>query len=87
MITFNDFINEYNLKNKTTSIIKAQQILLSLGLNNIGIYPRDAPFSSAIGIVHLDHFGGKDWVLYSNEKYFDTYGCASPKKLSNFIIK
>ena len=37
-MTFNDFIKKYNLKNKPTSNIKIQQILSSLGLNDVGIY-------------------------------------------------
>ena len=44
MITFNDFIQKHNLKNKATSNIKIQQVLNSNGLNNVGIYLRDGPF-------------------------------------------
>ena len=58
MMTFNDFIHKYILKNKETSNIKIQQILLSLGLNDIGINLRDGPFSSDIGIVNLHPFRG-----------------------------
>ena len=53
MITFNDFIKKHNLKNKTTSNIKIQQVLNSIGLNNVNIYLRDGPLSSDIGIVNL----------------------------------
>ena len=38
ILTFNDFIKKYNLKNKATSNIKIQQIVSSLGLNDVGIY-------------------------------------------------
>ena len=41
MITFNDFIKKFNLKNKATSNIKIQNILSSLSLNDVGIYLRD----------------------------------------------
>ena len=44
MITFNDFIKNYNLKNKATSNIKIQQVISSLGLNDLGIYLRDVFF-------------------------------------------
>ena len=87
MISFNDFIKKYNLKNKATSNIKIQQILLSLGLRDVGIYLRDGPFSNDIGIVNLHPSKGTHWVLYINENYIDSYGCAPPKKLSKFIIK
>ena len=57
-MTFNDFIKKYNLKNKATSNIKIQQVLNSIGLNNVGIYLRDGPFESDIGIVNLHPFKG-----------------------------
>ena len=53
MMTFNDFIKKHNLKNKATSNIKIQQVLGSIGLDNVGIYLRDGPFSTDIGIVNL----------------------------------
>ena len=87
MMTFNDFVHKYNLKNKATSNIKIQQVLNSIGLNNVGIYLRDGPFSIDIGILNLHPFKGTHWVTYINENYFDSYGCVPPKKLSKFIIK
>ena len=87
MMTFNDFIKKHNLKNKATSNIKIQQVLNSIGLNNIGIYLRDGPFSSDIGIVNLHPSKGTHWVCYIDENYFDIYGVVCPKKLSKFIIK
>ena len=87
MITFNDFIKKYKLKNKATSNIKIQQVLDSIGLNNVGIYLRDGPFESDIGIVNLHPFRGSHWVCYINQNYFDSYGCDSPEKLSKYIIK
>ena len=86
-MTFNDFIKKHNLRNKATSIIKIQQVLNSFGLNNVGIYSRDGPFSSDIGILNSHPSKGTHWVTYINENYFDSYGCDSPKKLSKFIIK
>ena len=87
MITFNDFVKKFNLKNKATSNIKIQQVLNSIGLNNIEIYLRDGPFSSDIGIVNLHPSKGTHWVCYIDENYFDSYGVVCPKKLSKFIIK
>ena len=66
MITFNDFIEEYKLKNKATSNIKIYQILCSIGLNNVGIYLRDGPFSTDIGIVNLHPSKGTHCVCYIN---------------------
>ena len=87
MMTFNDFIKKYNLRNKATSNIKIQQIFSSLSLNDVGVYLRDGPFGSDVGIVNLHPSKGTHWVCYKNENYFDSYGCAPPKKLSKFIIK
>ena len=87
MMTFNEFIKKFNLKNKPTSNIKIQQVLSSLSLNDVGIYLRDGPFKSDIGIVNLHPFRGTHWILYIHECYFDSYGCVPPKKLSKFIIK
>ena len=86
-MTFNEFVKKHNLKNKATSNIKIQNILSSLSLNDVGIYLRDGPFSSDIGIVNLHPSKGTHWVCYINENYFDSYGCSPPKKLSKFIIK
>ena len=86
-MTFNEFIKKHNLKNKPTSNIKIQQVLNSIGLNNVGIYLRDGVFSTDIGIVNLHPSKGTHWVCYINENYFDSYGCVCPKKLSKYIIK
>ena len=86
-MTFNDFVHKNKLKNKATSNIKIQQVLSSLSLSDVGIYLRDGPFKSDIGIVNLHPFRGAHWVLFINENYFDSYRCSPPKKLSKFIIK
>ena len=86
-MTFNDSVHKYNLENRQTSNKKIQQVLSSVSLNDIGIYLRDGPFSSDIGIVFLHPLKGTHWVCYLNEKYFDSYGCSPPQKLSNFIKK
>ena len=86
MISFNEIIKKHNLKNKAMSNINIQKVLNSIGLNKVGIYLRDGPFSSDIGILNLHPSKGTHCVTYINENYFDSYGCASPKKLSKFII-
>ena len=86
-MTFYDFFQKYNLKNKATSNFKIQQVLSSLSLDGVGIYFRDGPFKSDIGIVNLHPSKITHWVCYIIENFFDSYGCVCPKKLSNFIIK
>ena len=80
-------LKKYDIKNKATSNIKIQQVLSSSSLNDVGIYLRDGPFESDIGIVNFHPSKGTHWVCYINENYFDSYGCSPPKKLSKFIIK
>ena len=88
MMLFNDFIKKYELKNKATSNIKIQKMLSSLSLNDVGIYPRDRPFKSDIGIVNLHPSKGSHWNCYIYENYFDSYGVVCPKKqLSKFSKK
>ena len=53
MITFIDFVQKHNLKNKATSNLKLQQVLSSFGLKDVGIYLRDGPFKNDIGKVNL----------------------------------
>ena len=86
-MTFNDFVQKYKLKKKAISNIKMQQVLDHIGLDNVGIYLGDGPFSGDIGFVNLHPSKGSHWVCYVNEKYFDSYGCVCPKNLSKFIMK
>ena len=50
---FDDFIQKYNFKIKTTSNIKIEHVLPSLSLNGLKIYFRDDLFSGDIGIVNF----------------------------------
>ena len=75
------------MRNKATSNIEIQHVLSSLSLGDVGIYLRDGPFSSDIGIVTLHPSKGTHWVCYINENYFDSYGCVCPKRLSKFNVK
>ena len=63
MMTFNDFVQKYNLKNKAVANKKIQQILSSLLLDDVRIFLRDGPFSSDIGIVNLHPSKGTHWVF------------------------
>ena len=88
ILTFNDFIKKYSLKNKTTSNIKLYEVLKKMALDSeVGIYWRDGDFSTNYGVVNLRPSRGSHWVLYIKDCYVDSYGCPPPKKLSKFIIK
>ena len=66
-MTFNDFVQKDNLKNEATSNVKIQQVLSSIGLDNVGIFSEDGPFSSDSEIVNLHPSKGTHWVCYINE--------------------
>ena len=51
MMSFNDFVQKYKLKNKATSNIKIYQVLSSLSMNDVGICLRDGPFKNDIGLL------------------------------------
>ena len=71
-IFFNEFVRKHNLNNKATSNINCYQFLSSIGLDNVGLYLRDGPFPSDVGIVNLHPTKGTHWVVYINENYFDS---------------
>ena len=88
LLSFNDFVHKHDLKNKATSNLKKYEVSKKIGLySKMGIYLRDGPFSSDIGIVNLHPSKGTLWICYINENYFDSYGCVCPKKLSKNIMK
>ena len=67
--------------------MKKQQVLSSLSLKDVGIYLRDGPSSTDVGIVDIHPSKCSHWVLYIDEIYFHSYGVVCPKKLAEFIIK
>ena len=81
------FIIKNKLKNKATSNIEIQKVLGSIGLDKVGIYLRDNPFSIVIGFVILHPSKGTHWVVYLNEIYFDSYGCSPNPKISKLFIQ
>ena len=88
MLSFNDFFQNHNLKNKATSHLNLYKVLKKVGLDSKkDIYLRDGPFSSGIGIVNLHHSRGTHWVCYINEICFGSFACVPPPKLSQFTIK
>ena len=82
---FKEFVHEYNLRKKAKSNIKMEQVLSSLNLNALKIYLRDGPFSSDIRLVHLHPFRGSHWVVYINDFFFDSYGCAPFRSYLNLL--
>ena len=68
-MSFNDFVHKHYLKSKTTSNIKIFEVFTEIGFDTkVGIYLRDGPFSSDIGIVNLHPSKRTHWFCYINEK-------------------
>ena len=88
-MTFNDFVQKYDLKNKAKSKIKIYQILCSVGLNKVGLILRDAMFEFNKRVVKLQPKKGTQWVLYINKIILIHMVVLflENRKLSKFIIK
>ena len=85
--SFNSLFHKKKSKNKSTSNVKIQQILLSLALSNVGIYSGDGPFESDVGTIILHPKNGTLWVDETSGGFSDSYGRPPSEKLSEFIIK
>ena len=85
MISFTDFISKHALKNEATTNIKIQEVLDVLRFPSVGIYMRDDDLTTKSGIVNLHPSKGTHWVLYTNQYYFDSYGCPPPINILNQI--
>ena len=48
---------------------------------------RDDKFTTDSGIVNLHPSVGTHWVMYTNQNYFDSYGCPPPLNIMSFIAK
>ena len=84
MITFNDFLKKYNLKNRATNNIKIYEVLKKTGQDSkVGIYLRVGDFSTNYGVVNLHPSRGTHWVCYTKYCYFDSYGFSPPKNFLN----
>ena len=87
-MSFNDFVHKHNLKNKDTSTLKFNEVLKKRGLDSkVGIYMRDGPFSTDIGIVDLHPTKGTHWVCYISGIILIQTVAYVQKKLSMFIKK
>ena len=62
-------------------------MISSVRLDRVDIYLGDGSFSSDLGNVNSDTSKGSHWVVNINEIFFDSFGCATPQKLSKFLIK
>ena len=83
-LSFKEFVEKYKLKNEATSNVKIKEVLDKLTIP-AGVYIRDDKFTTPSGIVNLHPTKGTHWVMYTNQYYFDSYGCPPPVNIMSFI--
>ena len=71
IMSFNDSVDKDSLENKAKSIMKSPQTFSSLTMNDLGIYLKDGPVESDIGIVSLHPSQCTHWVIIIHASYFD----------------
>ena len=83
-LSFKEFVNKYGLKNEATSNVEIKEILKLMN-TSCGIYMRDDKFNTTSGIVNLHPTKGTHWVMFTNQNYFDSYGCPPPLNITKQI--
>ena len=83
-LSFKEFVNKYGLKNEATSNVEIKEILKLMN-TSCGIYMRDDKFITTSGIVNLHPTEGTHWVMFTNQNYFDSYGCPPPLNITKQI--
>ena len=84
-LSLKDFVEKYGLKNEATFNVKIKEILKLMNITECGIYMRDDKFNTTSGIVNLHPTKGTHWVMFTNQNYFDSYGCPPPTNILNHI--
>ena len=56
-----------------------------MNIPECGIYMRDDKFNTTSGIVNLHPTKGTHWVMFTNQNYFDSYGCPPPLNITKQI--
>ena len=83
-LSFKEFVNKYGLKNEATSNVEIKEILKLMN-TSCRIYMRDDKFITTSGIVNLHPTKGTHWVMFTNQNYFDSYGCPPPLNITKQI--
>ena len=84
-MSFKEFVDKYGLKNEATSNIKIKEVPNKLTIS-AGNYMRDDKFTTTSGIVNVHPTKGTHWVMFTNQNYFDSYGCPPPTNIERFLI-
>ena len=74
MLTFNQFLKKYNLKNKSTSNIEINKVNPS-----VEIVTKSQLIKTNKTIINLDDEKGTHWTLLVAKQYFDPFGIGPPR--------
>ena len=86
LLSFEDFVNEYNSENETTPNLKIEKILNLLGLN-INTFLTSSKFTTKDGIVNLHPTNGTHWVAFVNKVCSGFCGFPPPNLSTASITK
>ena len=83
-LSLTEFVNKYGFKNEATSNVEIKEILKLMN-TSCGIYMRDDKFITTKGIVNFHPTKGTHWDMFTNQNYFDSYGCPPPLDITKQI--
>ena len=76
MLTFNQFLKKYNIKNKSTSNIEINKVNPS-----VEIVTKSQLIKTNKTIINLDDEKGTHWTLLIDGFYFDPFGVSPPREV------
>ena len=83
-LSFKELVDKNGLKDEATSNVKIKEILQIINIS-CRIYMTDDEFTTTAGIVNLHPTKGTQWVMFTNQNYFDSYGYPQPTNLMKQI--
>ena len=76
MLTFNQFLKKYNLKNKSTSNVEIKNVN-----PDVEVVTKSQPIKTNKTIINLDDDKGTHWTLLIDGFYFDPFGVSPPREV------
>ena len=76
MLTFNQFLKQHNLKNKSTSNIEIKNVN-----PDVEVITKSQPIKTNKTVINLDDDKGTQWTLWLDRNYFDPFGVPPPSEV------
>ena len=89
MGSFNNFMQDHNLRNVTTNAKKILEVANKIGLKDFNIYIRTDKITTNQGVINLtnDYSRGTHWVCFKDHYYFDSFCTEPPTIISNQLTE